>query len=68
MVSADAVEPGMVDSNGSPCRIKEAVMSADARHSLDPDLTDRIQDAALLLMLFSGAAIAVVMLLLLILF
>jgi hypothetical protein len=43
-------------------------MSADARRPRDPHLTDRIEDAALLGMMFSGAAIVVIVLLLFLLY
>jgi hypothetical protein len=43
-------------------------MSADARRPRDPDLTDLIEDAAFLGMMFSGAAIVAMVLLLLVLF
>ena len=43
-------------------------MSADARRPHDPQLTELIEDAAFLGMLFSGAVIAVILVLLLILF
>ena len=43
-------------------------MSTDARRPRDPQLTDRIEDAAFLGMMFSGAAIVVMILLLLMLF
>ena len=43
-------------------------MSADARRPRDPQLTDRIEDAAFLGVMFSGAAIAVMVVLLLVLF
>jgi hypothetical protein len=47
---------------------KEAVMPADTRPTRDPQLTDHIEDAAFLGMLFSGAAIVVTIVLLLVLF
>ena len=43
-------------------------MPADARPTRDPQLTDHIEDAAFLGMLFSGAAIVVTIVLLLVLF
>ena len=49
--------------------LKEAVaMSADVRRPHDPELTDLIEDAAFLGMLFSGAAIVVTILVLFVLF
>ena len=43
-------------------------MPADARPTRDSQLTDRIEDAAVLGMMFSGAAIVVTIVLLLLLF
>jgi hypothetical protein len=68
VVSSDGTEAGLVDSDGNPSDAKEAVMSANAHRPQDTQLTDLIEDAAFLGMLFSGAAIAVVIVLLLILF